>query len=149
MAELDFKVTVRGICARDTRYPQEAYTFVREALDFTVKALNRPAGNQPRHVTGPELLDGIREYAIHEFGPMASTVFKSWGIGKTEDFGEIVFNLVESGILGKTETDKKEDFSNGYDFFNAFVKPFLPASEEPQIKTRRKPPSAKRRRTKQ
>jgi len=149
MTEPDFREVVREICTKDSRYPTEAYTFVKEALDFTTKMLNKPAENQKKHVTGAELLDGIREYAIQELGPMSSTVFKTWGIFKTEDFGEIVFNLVESGILGKTDTDKKEDFNNGYDFFNTFNKPFIPFSSITGIKGRRKATSSKRRRSKQ
>lgn len=149
MAEPDFREAVRGIYARDSRYPVEAYTFVREALDFTTKTLNKPVENQKKHVTGNELLDGIREYAIREFGPMAATVFKTWGISKTEDFGEIVFNLVESGVLGKTDADRKEDFNNGYDFFNTFNKPFMPASSIAGTKGRRKSTAPKQRRSKQ
>jgi len=149
MPEPDFKEAVKGICTKDRRYPAEAYTFVREALDFTTKMLNKPAENQKKHVTGAELLDGIREYAIQEFGPMSSTVFKTWGISKTEDFGEIVFNLVESGTLGKTDTDKKEDFQDGYDFFNTFNKPFMPVSSISRAKGRRKTTTSKRRRPKQ
>jgi uncharacterized repeat protein (TIGR04138 family) len=148
MPEMDFKEVVKGICANDNRYPTEAYAFVREALDFTTKMLNKPAENKKKHVTGAELLDGIREYAIQEFGPMTSTVFKTWGISRTEDFGEIVFNLVESGILGKTDTDKKEDFVNRYDFFNIFVKPFLPLSAFSELKNRRKTAPSKRKRSK-
>ena len=145
MAEVDFKEVVKIICAKDGRYPSEAYAFVREALDFTTKMFNRPAENQKKHVTGPELLDGIRDYAIQEFGPMTSTVFKTWNIGRTEDFGEIVFNLVESGLLGKTDTDKREDFANGYDFTNTFVTPFISASAVAEMKSRRKATPSKRR----
>lgn len=64
---------------------------------------------------------------------MSLTVLKTWGITKTEDFGEIVFNLVESGQLGKTDRDRKEDFANGYDFQSAFAKPFQPASPLPTM----------------
>jgi uncharacterized repeat protein (TIGR04138 family) len=66
-------------------------------------------------------------FALQEFGPIAGTVLKTWGVTRTEDFGEIVFNLVNRGLLGKTDEDRKEDFSNGYDFRTAFVTPFLPA----------------------
>ena len=149
MAELDFKEVVRGICSKDGRYPVEVYVFVKEALDFTTKFLNKPVENKKKHVTGAELLDGIREFAIQELGPMASTVFKTWGISRTEDFGEIVFNLVESGVLGKTDSDKREDFANGYDFFNTFTKPFIPASTALEMKRQRKTAPAKRKSSKQ
>jgi len=149
MAEQDFKEVVRTICSKDNRYPPEAYNFVRESLDFTTKMLNKQPENHKKHVTGAELLEGIREYALQEFGPMTSTVLKTWGIAKTEDFGEIVFNLVDSGLLGKTDTDNRKDFANGYDFLNTFAKPFLPASTISEMKTRRKPTQSKRRKQKQ
>jgi uncharacterized repeat protein (TIGR04138 family) len=127
MNESDFIESIKSICARDNRYEPDAYLFVREALDYTVKKLKKPADGPARHVTGQELLEGIRVFALHEYGPMALTVLKSWRINHSSDFGEIVFNLVESGKLGKTDHDKKEDFSDGYDFVEAFARPFLPA----------------------
>jgi len=128
MHETAFIEAVKKICQEDNRYDADAYLFVREALDFTAKMLNKPAEAPGRHVTGAELLEGIRTYGLHEFGPVALTVFNTWGIKTTKDFGEIVFNLVNSGVLGKTDEDRKEDFANGYDFFEAFSKPFLPAT---------------------
>jgi len=86
-----------------------------------------------RHVTGPELLDGVRRYALKEFGPMVMTVFDNWGIHSCEDIGRIVFNLIGAGVFGKTEEDSIEDFKNVYDFEQAFVKPFAP--EKPAIAT--------------
>lgn len=112
-----------GILARDTRYTVEAYAFVRAGLDYTVRRLEKP-----RHVSGQELLDGIREFALAEFGPMTKTVLNGWGIKRTEDVGEIIFNMVETGLLGKTEKDNRADFANGYDFDEAFRKPFRPHS---------------------
>jgi len=126
--EHDFDEAVRTICGRDPRYDRQAYFFVREALDFTVKMLKKPESGQARHVTGQELLEGIRRYALQEFGPMAITVLRGWGIRRTEDIGEIVFNLVDAGRLGKTKDDSREDFAGGYDFEEAFVRPFLPPS---------------------
>ena len=99
----------------DPRYAVEAYLFVFRALDGTLKKLGIH-----RHVTGQELLGGIKELAIEEFGFMARTVFHKWGIRRTEDFGEIVFNLVDSGLMGKTDRDSKDDFKNGYDFTEVF-----------------------------
>lgn len=127
MNEAPFMEAVEGICKKDSRYNAEAYVFMREALDFTAKMLNKPSEGPERHMTGAELLDGIRAYALQEFGPMAFTTLNTWGIKTTKDFGEIVFNLVESGKLGSTEEDKREDFADGYDFFDAFARPFLPA----------------------
>jgi uncharacterized repeat protein (TIGR04138 family) len=128
MQETPFPEVVRTICKKDPRYDSEAYFFVRSALDSTAKSLGKPTTGPSRHVSGHELLDGIRTYALNEFGPMAFTVLTAWGVKRSEDFGEIVFNLVEAGVLGRTEEDKREDFANGYDFSEAFTKPFLPAS---------------------
>jgi uncharacterized repeat protein (TIGR04138 family) len=117
----------RQIIARDPRYELAAYFFIYEALAYTQKALGRDTGNLPpaqRHVTGQELLNGIREYAMQMFGPLAPVVFRSWRVRRTEDFGEIVFNLVERGLLGKTESDMREDFAGGFDFDQAFEGPF-------------------------
>ena len=107
--------TMEGIVEKDKRYNAEAYNFVMEALHFTVKKLDKP-----RHVSGQELLGGIREYALEQFGVMTRTLFEHWGVRRTEDFGEIVFNMVEAGLMGKTGTDSKDDFKNGYDFSEVF-----------------------------
>ncbi len=134
--------TVKEICTKDTRYRPEGYIFVLEALEFTAKMLDKPAkSGRERHVAGRELLEGARHYAIQEFGPMAMTVLGSWGIARTEDFGEIVFNLVETGKLRKTDEDSKADFANGYDFADAFTRPFLPESppDKPGVRQSRKP----------
>ena len=104
---------------RDRRYDPESYSFVMAGLDFTSKKLGRRG-----HVSGQELLEGIREYAIEQFGPMARTVLEHWGIKSTDDFGEIVFNMIDVGLLGKTEQDSKQDFSDIYDFKTAFDKGF-------------------------
>lgn len=132
MYEAEFMEAVMAICTRDPRYDPQAYVFVRHSLDFTVKKLEKPSGGRGRHVSGQELLEGLRGCALQEFGPMAITVLNTWGIKATEDFGELVFNLVEAGKLGSTEEDSKEDFANGYDFCEAFAKPFQPAEPEPR-----------------
>ena len=126
MQETPFMEVIRTICKKDQRYDPDAYLFVREALDYTAKTLKRPADGPKRHVSGQELLEGIRVYALQEFGPMTLTVFKAWGLNKTEDFGEIVFNLVEAKTLGRTNEDTKDDFVGVYDFQEAFVLPFKP-----------------------
>lgn len=108
-----------NLMQKDSRYPLVAYQFVFEALDYTVHQLQKnPASlqEQERHVTGQELLDGVNEYALNQFGYMAKTVFEQWGTVRGADFGEIVFNLVESGLMGKTESDTKNDFDVGHDF---------------------------------
>jgi len=137
-----FQETVSEICKKDARYQPDAYFFLIEALDVTVKDIRKNQPEHGRHVSGKELLNGIKTYAVEEFGPMAFTVFSEWGIHATLDFGEIVFNLVESGRLGKTESDSRDDFKNGFDFDEAFVVPFEPQpSDSPAPK-----PNASRRR---
>ncbi len=129
MQEAPFREVVRRICRKDPRYAPEAYLFVRETLDFTARMLEKPQEGLGRHVSGQELLEGVRAFALQQFGPMALTVLEAWGIRRTEDVGEIVFNLVETGKLGKTENDTRGDFAGGYDFQKAFGDPFLPKSK--------------------
>ena len=106
---------VAAICDADPRYKPEAYLFVLAALHFTVVSLP-----QPRHITGKELLEGIRVYGLEQFGPLARQVFQYWGLEVTEDFGHIVFSLVDAKLLGKTEEDTIADFQEVYDFIAAF-----------------------------
>jgi uncharacterized repeat protein (TIGR04138 family) len=121
-----FRETVIEICQKDSRYQPEAYAFLVEALDATVKTVRKENPEHGKHVSGKELLEGIRTHALTEFGPMTYTVFSEWGVHTTLDFGAIVFNLVEAGRLGKTETDSLEDFRDVFSFDEAFLKPFEP-----------------------
>ena len=132
MHEANFDEGIDLIVQQDPRYTRDAYLLVRDALDFTKKGITRREGmpvSEHEHVTGQELLAGVREYVLTQFGPMAITVLEEWGITRCEDFGEIVFNIVEAGLFSKTETDCREDFQNGYDFDEAFRKPFLPQNK--------------------
>ena len=116
------------ILEKDARYHRDAYIFLREGLDFTQKLISKENRGATRHVTGQELLDGLRQFALQEFGPMAKTVLEEWGITQCADFGNIVFNMVEIGLLAKTDKDSHDDFQTGYDFIDAFCKPFWPAA---------------------
>jgi len=129
MQELTFDSTLALILAKDSRYHRDAYLFVKDALDHTQKTVVKASREQLRHVTGQELLEGIRGFALTQFGPMVEMVFEEWGVKRCEDFGEIVFNMVEIGLLGKTEEDSRADFQNGYSFHDAFRKPFLPSDK--------------------
>jgi uncharacterized repeat protein (TIGR04138 family) len=135
MHTVNFDEVVERIVARDPRYAREAYHFLREALDHTQKRVHREVRGhkerQDRHVTGQQLLDGLREYGLQAFGPMTLFVFNEWGIRRCEDFGEIVFNLVEhgNGMFGKTEQDSRDDFRGNYTFDEAFRQPFLPSAK--------------------
>ena len=132
MHELSFEETLDLIRAKDPRFHRDAYLFVREALDHTQRTSGKDERGRVRHVTGQELLAGIREYALAQFGPMAMTVFEEWGVHACQDFGDIVFNMVEIGLLAKTDKDSRADFADGYDFYEAFRKPFLPAAKPPK-----------------
>ena len=126
MQEINFDEAVDSILAKDRRFTRDAYVFVREALDFTQKLVVKEARGGIRHVSGQELLDGIRKFALEQFGPMVVTVFEEWGVKNCRDFGDIVFNMVEIGLLAKTDKDTRADFQDGYDFTDAFRKPFWP-----------------------
>ncbi len=118
------------IVQRDPRFAYEAYEFVFAALDHTLEALGRrerdgePETGREQHVSGPELLEGIRALALREFGLMARKVFHLWGIERTEDFGDIVFNLVEANLMSKTDEDRRADFRGVYDLDQALVQDF-------------------------
>jgi uncharacterized repeat protein (TIGR04138 family) len=132
MQEASFDETLDVIRAKDPRFTREAYHFVREALDHTQRTIGRETQGRVRHVTGQELLAGIRVYALTQFGPMTTTLFDEWGIHACSDFGEIVFNMVDNGLLAKTKDDSRADFHGGYDFYDAFRRPFLPSDRQSQ-----------------
>ena len=140
MKKANFNEALTEILRDDKRYDEQAYLFLREALGFTIKMLGKPQTGATRHVSGVELLEGVRQCALKEYGPIARTVLARWGIQRCEDIGEIVFNLVDKGVLGKTEEDRKEDFAGGYDFDEAFRQPFRPSGK---ISTPRPSSSAK------
>lgn len=125
MQSPNFEEVLETIVAQDARYHRDAYQFVREALDHAQKLVGR-GKKDVRHVSGQELLAGIRDYALKQYGPMAITVLEEWGVRASADFGEIVFNMVEKNLLAKTDQDSREDFKGGYDFEDAFRKPFIP-----------------------
>lgn len=142
MQKIGFAEALESVVGSDPRYQRDGYIFLRDALDFTTKQQKKVKGVSVRHVSGPELLDGVRQYALKEFGPMVMTVFDSWGIRCSEDIGHMVFNLIGAGVFGKTEQDSVEDFKNVYDFEEAFVKPFAPEKPE-TVKPRAQSPASK------
>ena len=125
---MDFEHALPSILERDPRYDAVSYFFLKEALAFSVK--HKAAKEEPyglSHVSGGDLLEGFRLYALEKYGPMSYWVLNQWGVHKCADVGELVFNLVDAGVLSKQSTDSKEDFANGYDFEEAFREPFVPA----------------------
>lgn len=138
MQDPDFNEIVSLICKEDTRFDRKAYDFVRLGLDHTVKEFKKKdvaKGARSRHVTGQELLEGLRIYALDQYGPLTKTVLNNWGVKRCSDFGDIVFNLIEYNVFSKTENDRREDFTGVYTFEEAFVKPFLPAKTPVAVKT--------------
>ncbi len=118
------------ISQRDGRYAYEAYEFIFEALEHTMRMHGKALPAQAKapephhHVTGRQLLEGIRDLAQKQFGLMARVVLRLWGINRTDDFGQIVFRLVEEGLMSKTEEDNLEDFQNAFDLDEALLAGF-------------------------
>jgi uncharacterized repeat protein (TIGR04138 family) len=118
------------VVRQDRRYAYEAYEFIFLALEHTQKMLGREFDENAdpaevrHHVSPRQLVEGIREYALQEYGLMARVVFRMWGIHKTDDFGEIVFNLVEAELMSKTSQDTRADFCDVFDFDEALVDGF-------------------------
>ena len=104
------------VADRDARYTKEAFWFVRDGVHQAVQS--RAGGS--RHVTAHELLETLRILALERYGTNAREQLRSWGVTRCEDFGEIVFALIDNGVFGKRPEDRKEDFENGYDFATAF-----------------------------
>lgn len=107
------------IVRQDGRYSVDSYLFLFEALKLAQKKYQRK-----KHVSGKELLDGIKELALEKFGPMSKNVFEHWGVESTDDFGEMVFLLVKGGLLSKTNSDSIEDFHEVYSFDEVFIKEY-------------------------
>lgn len=118
---------IRKIVEEDPRYDSAAYRFVLEALTYTQQSVSEG----DRHVSGEELLQGIKELGLKTFGPLAGMVFSAWGIEDTRDFGNIVFNLVEKGYMGEQEEDSIEDFQDGFDLDTVFWEEYR---EQPLIR---------------
>jgi uncharacterized repeat protein (TIGR04138 family) len=133
---IDSAHPIAKLLKEDRRYKLEAYALVFEALNYAHKELGMgtptegvPSGEREeeeqegrpeRHLTGQELCEAIRRYALEQYGLMSETVLRNWGVTSTGDFGEIVFNLIRIGQMRKTTEDKREDFNDVYDFQEAF-----------------------------
>ncbi len=116
MTELQFAEEVLGrLREKHPRFHGKAYLFLLAALHQVIDELD-----EPRHISGQELAAGVRGLALERYGPMARTVLEHWGIHTTEDIGDIVFAMVEFGILTKQDEDRREDFRDVFDFAEAF-----------------------------
>jgi len=133
MQTIGFQEAVDVVSREDTRYHPEAYAFLRDALEATVKRRKKSRKEAGGHVSAAELLEGFRLHTLGEFGPMAMTVLEYWGVRSTEDVGHMVFNLVQAGVFGKTEDDTIQSFQEVFDFRAEFVAPFQLAENELNI----------------
>src|SRR5688572_13222553 len=122
---------------RDRRYHRDAYFFVFEALRYAQEqlGLGNPTSSQAddeeqRHVTGQQLCEAIRRYAVQQYGLMSKSVLNEWGVRTTGDFGEIVFNLIDIGQMKKTESDRREDFDAVFNFDDGLRDAFLPITSD-------------------
>lgn len=126
MQPIHFEESVMSILKRDQRYDGQAYLFLKDALDFTLKRLSEERSDNNRHVSGQELLEGFRDYALQLFGPMAGTLMEEWGVNHCRDVGNMVFRLIEEQVFGKQESDTQQDFEGLFDLNEALRKPFVP-----------------------
>lgn len=139
MSQKSYSDVIEEMRAKDPRYEKGSYYFVRSALDYTLKDLKQNQQlNETNHVSGQQLLEGIRKFALDQFGPLTYTVFEYWGIRESKDFGNIVFNLIEIGVLGKNDRDDIGDFCDGFDLEEAFLKPFQPEGKSLEFENRGK-----------
>lgn len=108
--------------ALEAKYHHDAYRFIYEALHHTQQKLDRASANseEDAHITGQELMRGVRELAIRRYGLLTKNVFAHWGVRSTGDFGRMVFEMIERGEMRKTDRDQLSDFFDVYDFDDAF-----------------------------
>lgn len=126
MQQVQFEQAIVSILGRDKRFDPHAFFFLKDSLDFTLKRAADGNSGLSRHVSGGELLEGFRDLALEQFGPMASTLMIEWGIRECSDVGEMVFLLIEEQMFGKQDSDTKEDFLGTFDMQEALTQPFLP-----------------------
>jgi uncharacterized repeat protein (TIGR04138 family) len=133
----DETYSLQQLVGIDTRYPVEAYLFVREALAFAADSMELGStcvagksasetkrNRRERHLSGQELCEAIRLYALKQYGYMSKVVLNRWGIYETSDFGEIVYNMIDVGIMKKSSRDRRSHFNNVYAFNEAFENQF-------------------------
>jgi uncharacterized repeat protein (TIGR04138 family) len=129
---MDIEEVIRACVAKDPRYRPQAYHAVRLGLDQAQRSVHgeprkgsRPSARS-RHVSGPQMLEGFRQHCLEAYGPLTLPLLANWGVRKTSDVGNIVFNLIDGGFFGKSEDDSPRDFANVYDFREVFARPFQP-----------------------
>ena len=130
MENNNFMALVMKITEKDLRYAPEAYEFIRDAVNYTAAKLER-GKLKNRHISGRELLNGVVEYAVEEFGPLAKDVLTNWGITDGTSVGNIVFNMVREKLLSANDKDSIDDFSGNLDFDEIFSRKFIPDDKKP------------------
>ncbi len=114
-----------AIRARAAQLPENAFDFVREGLSYSVRAVHGEAASgdesRSRHITGQQLCHGLRKFALDRYGQLAGTVMRRWGLRGTEDFGVIVYALIDREEMRASDRDRFEDFIEVYDFEEAFA----------------------------
>lgn len=144
MQQVQFEQAIVSILGRDKRFDPHAFFFLKDSLDFTLKRAADGNSGLSRHVSGGELLEGFRDLALEQFGPMASTLMKEWGIRECSDVGEMVFLLIEEQMFGKQDSDTKEDFHGTFDMQESLTHPFLPTRAIPKSAAPKTPQRAKK-----
>lgn len=123
MSKHEEQVDLNRMLSRAGPYPLEAFNFVREGLSFTVQLVHseqEPGEDADRHITGQQLCLGLREFAIDRYGLLAPAVLDHWNIRRTDDFGRIVFAMIDEGLMSRTDEDSLEDFRSVFNFGEAF-----------------------------
>ena len=128
MKDHAFLLTIQKILDKDSRFHPEAYSFINDAVIYTVSQINTQKERSERHISGFQLLEGIKDFAVSQFGPMAYEVLSSWGLKDSLSIGYVVFNMVDHQLLGKSENDSISDFDNAFDLKEELLKPFQPSN---------------------
>ena len=130
----DAQLILMKLVESDSRYKLDAYLFVRDGLTYAQEVLqigteeaesaSPPREEKEKHLTGQQLCQALRQYALDQYGYMAKTVLNSWGLHSTGDFGEVVYNMISEKLMKKSETDRREDFDNVFDFEESLQQSF-------------------------
>ena len=130
----DAQLILMKLVESDLRYKLDAYLFVRDGLTYAQDVLHVGAdkdevessleAEREKHLTGQQLCEALRKYALDQYGYMAKTVLNSWGLTSTSDFGEVVYNMIGEKLMKKSESDQRKDFDDIFDFEAAFQQNF-------------------------
>lgn len=125
---MDYEAVIREVVAKDPRYAPQAYELVRAALDHSQKTVHgeprKGKSKDSRHVTGQQLVEGFRQHVLENYGPVSYRLLRNWGLRRSIDVGNVVFNLIEAKLFGSSPEDSLSDFEDVIDFKEAFQKPF-------------------------